>query len=91
MKVLLDKDNVVVAVAEEIEKVSNGFLVVKENAVYALPDLRVVDAEINPTPYKDKLVDGVIIQNPTYKTLEEIDKLVKEIEAKQILDMKAVM
>jgi hypothetical protein len=78
MKVLLNKNNVVVAKAKEIKEVKNGFLIAEQNTVYAPHDLTLVETKLNPRVQQDKLVDGKVVANPDYKTPEEIEALLKE-------------
>jgi hypothetical protein len=78
MKVLIDKNNVVVAKALEIKEVENGFLIAEQNAIYAPHDLQLVETKLNPRVQQDKLINGKILANENYKTPEQIEaELVK--------------
>ena len=90
MKALLNKDDVVIAVSEEIEKVRNGFLVKDKNMVYASNGLRLVDTKLTPKPGKDKIVNGVVMKNPDFKTIKERNETRKNIELKRLLDTKVI-
>ena len=90
MKVLLDKNNVVIAKSSEIKKVENGFFVPEEDVIYALEGLQIVETTLNPKIMQDKLVNGKILPNPDYKTPEEIAKLTKDFELKRLLEQKVI-
>jgi hypothetical protein len=64
MKVLLNKNKVVVAKGDNAKVVSNGILF--EGAIYGEPDLTIVDTTLNPRILKDKIVDGKIVPNEDY-------------------------
>jgi hypothetical protein len=64
MKVLLNKDEVVVAKGTEAKVVANGILL--NNAIYGEPDLVVIETDLNPRLLKDKIVNGKIIPNGEY-------------------------
>jgi hypothetical protein len=90
MKVLLDKNNVVIAKSFEIKKVENGFFVPEEDVIYALEGLQIIETTLNPKIMQDKLVNGKILPNPDYKTPEEIAKLTKDFELKRLLEQKVI-
>jgi hypothetical protein len=64
MKVLLNKNKVVVAKGDNAKVVSNGILF--EGAIYGEPDLTIVETDLNPRIQKDKIIDGKIIPNGEY-------------------------
>jgi len=68
MKVLLNKDQVVVDKSNEVKVVSNGILI--NNVIYGEQGLTVIDTNLNPRILKDKIVDGKIIPNGEYKSPE---------------------
>lgn len=82
MKVLIDKNNVVVAKANEIVKRDDGFFIEEHNVVYAPHDLTLVDTPLNPRVQQDKLLNGKIVANENYKTSEQIEKELKDMLSK---------
>jgi hypothetical protein len=90
MKVLLNQKNIVLAVADEIVKVENGFLIPKTKTIYTIKGLKVVETELKPRVQQDKLVDGKVVPNDDYKTKEEILKFEKERQLKNLVDKKII-
>jgi hypothetical protein len=90
MKVLLDKNNVVIAKSKEIKEVENGFLIPEINTVYAPHGLKLVETKLNPRVNQDKLENGVVKANPDYKTPEEMARLRKDMELKRLLAQKVI-
>ena len=90
MKILINKNDVVIAKALKIEKVETGFFVPEENLIYAEEELKLIETELNPRLYQDKFIDGKVVPNPNYKTPEQMAKLKKEDELKRLLDMKVI-
>jgi len=78
MKVLLNKNNVVIAKAEDIKETEFGFYIKEMDTYYSLNDFNSVETNLNPRVVQDKLENGVIKPNPDYKTPEEIEELLKE-------------
>jgi DNA-binding sugar fermentation-stimulating protein len=74
MKVLIDKNNVVIAKSNEIKKVKNGFFIEEENAVYSENDLILIETKLNPRLFQDKIVNGKIEINLNYKSFEDLKK-----------------
>jgi len=90
MKVLLDENNVVIAKSESIEKTEFGFYIKEINTYYTPQDLRLVETKLNPKVMQDKLENGVIKANPSYKTPEEMARLRKDMELKRLLEEKVI-
>jgi len=90
MKVLINKDNVVVAKAKDIKKINNGFLIEEQKIIFADDGLKIIETKLNPKINEDKIVNDTIVPNPDFKTKEEIKKLIKEKELKQLLDRKII-
>jgi hypothetical protein len=81
MKVLIDKNNVVVAKANEIVKREDGFFIEEYNIVYAPHDLTLIETELNPRVQQDKLVNGKSVANENYRTPEEIEAELAKLKA----------
>jgi hypothetical protein len=64
MKVLLNKDQVVVAKGKDSKVVSNGIFL--DNVVFGEPGLIVIETDLNPRTFKDKIVNGKIVPNEDY-------------------------
>jgi len=64
MKVLLNKNQIVVDKGGESKVVTNGILF--NNAVYGEPGLTVIETDLNPRLLKDKIVNGKIVPNEDY-------------------------
>jgi hypothetical protein len=82
MKVLLNKDNVIIAKAEDIKETQFGFYIKKIDTYYIPDNLTLVETNLNVEVQKHKLVNGQIVANENYKTFEQIEA---EIEALQKL------
>jgi hypothetical protein len=89
MKVLLNKDQVVVDKSNEVKVVSNGILI--NNVIYGEQGLTVIDTNLNPRILKDKIVDGKIIPNGEYKAPEHehlkefvVQKIITKEQYKQM-------
>jgi hypothetical protein len=80
MKVLLNKDNVVIAKPKNIEKTEYGFYIKEENTYFPLQDFLLVETTLEPEPEKHKLVNGQIVENENYKTLEQIEAEIKALQ-----------
>jgi hypothetical protein len=81
MKILLDKNNVVIAKADEIIEKEDGFYIEKENIIYSIPDLILTETPLNPEVQKHKLVNGQIVANENYKTPEQIEAELTKLKA----------
>jgi hypothetical protein len=90
MKVLINKNNVVVAKAEDIKETEFGFYIKEIDTYYAPQDLRLVETKLNPRVNQDKLENGVVKANPDYKTPEEMTRLRKGMELKRLLAQKVI-
>jgi hypothetical protein len=77
MKVLLNKDNVVVAKGANIEETKYGFYIKEIDTYYAPQELKLIETTLNPELQKDKLVNGQIVKNENYKTPEQIEAELK--------------
>jgi hypothetical protein len=64
MKIILNKNNVVVAKGDNAKVVANGIQI--DNMIFGEPGLTVIDTTLNPRIQKDKIVDGKIILNGEY-------------------------
>jgi hypothetical protein len=64
MKVLLNKDEVVVAKGKDAKVVTNGIFL--DNVVYGETGLKLIETDLNPRLLKDKIVNGKIIPNGEY-------------------------
>jgi hypothetical protein len=90
MKVLLDKNNVVVAKAEDIKETEFGFYIKEIDTYYAPHGLKLVETKLNPRVRQDKLENGVVKANPDYKTPEEMARFRKDAELKRLLVEKVI-
>jgi hypothetical protein len=81
MKVLIDKNNVVVAKSESIEDTKFGFYIKEADTYYAPHDLQLVETKLNPRVQQDKLVSGKIVANENYKTPEQIEAELSKLKA----------
>jgi hypothetical protein len=73
MKILLDKDNVVVAKSKEIVETKYSFYVVDEDTHYFY-DFKVVESNLDVEPQKHKIIDKKVVVNEKYKSFEEREK-----------------
>jgi hypothetical protein len=64
MKVLLNKDEVVVAKGKDAKVVTNGIFL--DNVVFGEPGLKLIETDLNPRILKDKIVNGKIVPNEDY-------------------------
>jgi hypothetical protein len=92
MKVLLNKNNVVVDKSNEVKVVSNGVLI--NGLIYGEPGLTVVETDLNPRIQKDKIVDGKIIPNGEYVEPEHehlkafvVQKIITKEQYKQMTNL----
>jgi hypothetical protein len=86
MKVLINKENVVVAKAEKIDKVENGFFIQEQDTIYSPENLTLVETNLDPIVQKDLLVNGKIVKNVNYKDPKELkiyDLVIQEIITKE--------
>jgi translation initiation factor 2 gamma subunit (eIF-2gamma) len=77
MKVLLNKDNVVIAKGEDMKPVINGVYIPQTNTIYAEGGLTIIETNLDPEVLKHKIVGGVIVNNPDYLTPEQEEELYK--------------
>jgi uncharacterized XkdX family phage protein len=65
MKIILDRNQTVVAKAKEVKVVSGGLML--DNAVVlGEAGLTVIETDLNPRNFKDKIVNGKIVPNGDY-------------------------
>jgi hypothetical protein len=80
MKVILDKDNIVIAKGKDVEPVKNGIYIAETNTIYGDGGLRIIETPLDPTPLKHKIVEGTLVDNDNFLTEEE--KIQAAIKAK---------
>jgi hypothetical protein len=92
MKVLLNKDKVVVDKSNEAKVVSNGILI--NGLIYGEQGLTVIETALNPRIQKDKIVDGKIIPNGEYVEPEHehlkafvVQKIITKEQYKQMTNL----
>jgi hypothetical protein len=92
MKVLLNKDKVVVDKSNEAKVVSNGILI--NGLIYGEQGLTVIETALNPRIQKDKIVDGKIIPNGDYVEPEHehlkafvVQKIITKEQYKQMTNL----
>jgi hypothetical protein len=92
MKVLLNKNKVVVAKGDNAKVVYNGILF--EGAIYGEPDLTVIETALNPRLQKDKIVNGKIVPNEDYVEPEHehlkafvVQKIITKEQYKQMTNL----
>jgi hypothetical protein len=81
MKVLINKDNVVVAKNENIKETEFGFYIKEIDTYYAPDNLILVETNLDVEVQKHKLVNGKSVANENYRTPEQIEAELAKLKA----------
>lgn len=93
MKILVNRDNVIVAISAEMRKQFNGVYIPEINTVFGEPDLEIYEIENIPDevePIKYLYLNGEFIPNPSYVEFKTPEEEIEELKERINLMQKAL-